>query len=90
MSWEIRMSKQESKTFELVTEVIHGKLSIKELSLLINKSYRQTQRIVKRVKGEGILGVIHKNRGKAPVNKTSASLLDDILSLLKNDYYDFN
>jgi hypothetical protein len=61
-----------------------------ELSTLLPKSYRQTQRILEKVKAKGMLGVKHGNLGKTPCNKTSIELEDEVKVLLKNDYYDFN
>lgn len=86
----VYMTKNDQKTYDLCQEVIYGKLTIKELSILINKSYRQSRRIVKKIKKTGMLGVKHGNFGKVPHNKTSTLVTDDVKSLLQNDYYDFN
>ena len=53
------MSKQELKTYRHAMNVIEGRLSITEFSLLINKSYRQAQRVIKKVKRRAELGCIH-------------------------------
>jgi len=37
-----------------------------------------------------MLGIKHGNTGKIPINKTSPLIEEDIKTLLKNDYYDFN
>jgi hypothetical protein len=58
--------------------------------VLIQKSYRQTQRILAKVGSSGMLGVLHGNYGRTPHNKTPAVVEEDIRSLLKDDYYDFN
>jgi hypothetical protein len=84
------MSSRNEEIYGWCQEVINGKLSIKELSILNQKSYRQSQRILERVKALGMLGVKHGNSGKVPKNKTSSDIEEDIRSLLKNDYYDFN
>ena len=55
-----------------------------------NKSYRQSQRIIKKVRDKGMKGIKHGNIGKVPHNKTSELLEMDIHSLLKGKYYDFN
>ncbi len=86
----VYMSSKDQKTYNLCQEVIHGKLTIKEFSLLIGKSYRQSKRIVKNIRDNGMLGVKHGNWGKIPHNKTPSHVEEDIKSLLKNDYYDFN
>lgn len=87
---EIVMSPKNQKMYELAVQVLCKRLSIVEFSILINKSYRQSQRIIKKVKEKGMRGVKHGNLGKAPHNKTSKEMELDILSLLKTSYYDFN
>ena len=44
----IVMNKKEQKLYIRGLSVIHGKLKISEFSTLINKSYRQSQRIIKK------------------------------------------
>jgi hypothetical protein len=86
----VYMTSKNQEVYRLCQETINGKLSIKELSILLPKSYRQTQRLVEKVKNQGMLGVKHGNFGKIPVNKTPTLIEADIKNLLKNDYYDFN
>lgn len=87
---EIIMSTRDQKVYELAVQVLCKRLTITEFSVLIKKSYRQAQRIVKKVEKEGMKGVKHGNTGKIPHNKTSPELEMDVLSLLKTYYYDFN
>ena len=70
----VSMEAKELKTYRLALKVLDGKLTIKEFSELIGKSYRQSQRIIKSVKEKDYFGVIHGNRGRSPVNKTSDSV----------------
>ena len=84
------MNDREQKIYSLALEVIHQKLTIVEFSTLASKSYRQSQRIVKAIRDEGMIGIKHGNSGRIPINKTSIDIEKDILQLLKNDYYDFN
>lgn len=86
----VYMSSKQQEVYRLCQEVINGKLSIKELSILLSKSYRQCQRLVKKVEDKGMLGTQHGNFGKVPHNKTSSLIETDVKTLLVNDYYDFN
>ena len=86
----VLMSKSELKTFRLAMNVIENKLSITEFSDLIEKSYRQARRIIKKIKCLGELGAIHGNTSKAPVNKSDQDLLEQIHKLHKTKYHDFN
>jgi len=86
----IFMSTKEQRTYQLCQDCLSGKLTIQELSILLPKSYRQAQRILKKVELKSMAGVKHGNTGKLPHNKTCPVLESEIKSLLKNDYYDFN
>ena len=86
----IIMSKKELKVYNLAREVLLNKLTIKEFALLINKSYRQAKRIIKKVLIKDIMGTKHGNHGKRPYNKTGSEIEALILKLLKTKYYDFN
>ena len=86
----IFMSRIDQRTYQLCQDCLCGRLTIQELSELLPKSYRQTQRILKKVDKLGMAGIKHGNCLKIPHNKTSELIEADIKSLLKNDYYDFN
>lgn len=86
----IFMTEKEQKRYEQAMQVIHGRLTIKEFSTLINKSYSQAKRIIKKVREQKMAGVKHGNTGKIPWNKTTDQVLKDIKDLLENDYSNFN
>jgi hypothetical protein len=85
-----KMSLKEFKHYRLAIEVIECKLSIKDFSIQINKSYRQSQRIIYKVRTSDHLGVFHGNSGKVPYNKTPIEIELKIIDLLKNRYCNFN
>ena len=84
------MDAKQLKIYRLACEVLSGKLKIKEFSELIGKSYRQSQRIIKRVQTEDFYGVLHKNVGKVPHNKTPDFVEAQIKDWLEYDYNGFN
>lgn len=84
------MSQKELKHYRLAMDVIDGKLTIVDFAIQINKSYRQAQRIVKKIKEKGSLGSLHGNANRVPHNKTSADLEIKIVDLLKYKYKNFN
>ena len=86
----IRMSQKEFKHYRLSVEVIEGKLSITDFSLQTGKSYRQSQRIIQRVRTTDGLGIFHGNCGRVPHNKTPIETELKIIDLLKNRYINFN
>lgn len=84
------MTEHEFKVFRLGLDVLEGKLTIKLFSEQIGKSYRQSQRIVEKLRKDPFTGVFHGNTGKVPHNKTPQMIEDQIVDLLKHKYYDFN
>jgi hypothetical protein len=87
---KVSMDAKQLKIYRLACEVIAGKLKLKEFSKLIGKSYRQSQRIVQRVESEDFLGVLHKNTGKTPHNKTPEKVEAQIKDWLEYKYNGFN
>jgi hypothetical protein len=71
-------------------EVIEGKLTIVDFALQINKSYRQAQRIIRKIKDKDALGAFHGNKGRVPHNKTPIEIELKVIDLLKYKYADFN
>jgi hypothetical protein len=86
----IQMGQQELKSYRLGMDVIEGKLSIVDFALQIGKSYRQAQRIIKKIEAKDVVGVLHGNTGREPHNKTSLETELLVLDLLKNKYLNFN
>ena len=74
----VYMSSKEQRTYPLCQDYLAGKLTIMEVSILIPKSYRQTQRLIKKVKLQGMSGVKHGNCDKTPYNKTPAQLESEV------------
>lgn len=84
------MSQVELKEYRLALKVIHHEIKIKDFSILIGKSYRQAQRIVKAVREEDFIGVLHGNVGNRAINRLPQGLEDEVIQLLKTKYQGFN
>lgn len=84
------MDAKELKTYRLALKVINGKLKLKDFSQIIGKSYRQSQRIIKRVQDEDYMGVMHKNRFQVPHNKAPERVEVQIVDWLEFKYQNFN
>ncbi len=87
---KVSMDAKQIKLYRLACAVLSGKYSIKQFSEISGKSYRQSQRIIKRVKEEDFFGVIHKNSGSSPENKTPEKIEALIIDLLTYKYNGFN
>ncbi len=84
------MSKVEIDRYSLILNVLDGRLSISEFSVLIQKSYRQSQRIIKRASLLGAYGVKRKESISLPHNKTSHLLKEQVVDLLRTKYRHYN
>jgi len=86
----IFMSKNGQFTYQAVSDFLHGKLSRKETSELLQVRERTVTRIARRIEKKGLFGVIHGNRDRAPSNKISDRLKKDVMDLVEEKYFDFN
>lgn len=84
------MSQKEFKHYRLAIEVIEGKMSFADFSLQKEKSYRQSQPIIQRVRKTDNLGIFHGNSGRVLHNKMPVEMELKIIDLLKNRYINFN
>lgn len=86
----VTMSRDQLRTYRLILKVISGHLKIVDLAPLINKSYRQAQRMVQAVREKDFLGAIHGNSGNPPWNKIPNAFELEVMQLLKTKYEGFN
>jgi transposase-like protein len=86
----IFMSKKRQLGFETVSEFLRGKLSRKEASELLGVRERTISRMARRIETKGILGFVHGNRDRNPVNKKSDELKCSVMKLVQETYFDFN
>lgn len=64
----IYMSKNGQFTYRVVSDFINDKLSRREAAEHLQVRDRTVTRLARRIESKGSFGVIHGNRGKAPVN----------------------
>ncbi len=87
---KITLSQKQIQRFQVMSLVEAGKITLTEAAEKIGKSYRQAKRIRKRVKEEGIKGVLHGNTGKPSNHKTPEELRQKVLELSQRTYAAFN
>ena len=84
------MDSKAQLTVDVVVKVAEGKITIVNAAKLLNKSRRTVERYLQRYQKVGIQFVVHRNTGKAPVNKTPDSLKRQVQALIKEKYFDVN
>ena len=67
-----------------------GKVEVKDAGRILGRSVRQIFRMLKRMREQGIEGLIHKNRGKQSPFRLKESIRGKVITLAKSKYRDVN
>jgi len=89
MEGDIVLRKHELERLRILHMVLDQKMSQKAASNILGISYRQTKRLVKRIKTRGDSAITHANRGKPSPKKMAAQLEKQVLTLYSAHYSDF-
>jgi transposase len=85
----ITMTQKELSRYEIIQNLIDGRINGTEAAKQISLSIRQVKNIKVRVIHEGARGVIHKNRGRESNRKIPEEKINRIKMIVKEKYYDF-
>jgi transposase len=86
----ITLTMKEQIRYEVIKDSLKGLIKVKEISFMLGISIRQVYRLRKRVREEGIKGIIHRLRNKPSSKRISKNIQDRIKRLYKEKYFDFN
>ena len=84
------LSKHDLKVFEVIEDYRRGKFTIFQAAEKLCVSLRTMYRKVAKVRKHGIRGLVHRNKGNNPHNRTEESIRQWYLDLYRSKYYDFN
>lgn len=84
------MTEKEARRHEVIQKLINKTIDGTEASRLLNLCVRQIKRIKAAVVAFKLKGVIHGNRGKQSNHKINDEIIESVVALLKDKYYDFN
>jgi transposase len=87
---KITLSQRQLQRFRVMGLVEAGRITLKEAAEKIGRSYRQAKRIWKRVKEEGVKGMIHGNTGKPSSHRIPEEIQEKVLQLSQRRYGEFN
>ena len=87
---QITLSQRQLQRYRVMTLVEAGKITLKEAAEKIGRSYRQAKRIWKRVREEGVRGVLHRNTGKPSHHRLQEGIGERVLQLSQEKYFEFN
>ena len=85
----IIMRQEELRRVSIVSKAIEGLITQEKVAEIIGVSERQTRRLIKRVREEGNVGIIHRSRGKPGHRRISDEIKDKVLDLYGKNYWDF-
>ena len=80
---------KETERITIMDNLVAKRIKQKHASLQLGISVRQVQRMVKRYKEEGVVGLIHKSRGRVGNRTMSQEKKDQIVLLIRQQYADF-
>src|SRR5512135_1591811 len=85
----IVVRQEELKRLHVIRNVLEGRIRQREAAELLSLSTRQIRRMVKRIRGEGERGIVHRLRGKASNRKTPEEIQQRAMELYRSTYSDF-
>jgi transposase len=86
----MEISERDIGRHHLLRMVLDGRLALADAAEKMGVSYRQARRLRKSFESDGIVGLLHGNRGRAPANKTSDDVRSKVLELSEEKYALFN
>jgi transposase len=84
------LTMKEKTRIEAVQAIMDGRLMVAEAAHALNLSERQLYRSLAAAREQGLVGLVHGNRGRTPWNKTDEALWGRILRLVRQRYTDVN
>jgi hypothetical protein len=77
--WELRVGQKELQRMHVVRLTLERRESVRKGAKLLGISVRQMKRLRRKMKGRGVEGLLHSNRGKPPWNRTSSEQVRRVL-----------
>jgi len=85
----LKMRKKELHRYHIIRKILGKELTQREASRITGLSERHIRRVVKRVREEGEVGIIHRARGKPSNRRFSETLKLKVIGLYQHKYPDF-
>src|SRR5205085_9582543 len=84
-----QLSQQEQEKLAIINKTISGNLSNEQAATMLGVSSRQIKRLKKKVRIEGVSGVVHKLKGKQSNHCIQVEIKTKTVRLLREQYADF-
>ena len=84
------LNMKEKHRIEVIQSLMDGRLTMMQAQQVLGRSERQIWRILRRVRDEGLEGIIHKNKGRRSPRRIPSKIRRKIVSLAKGKLKDIN
>jgi transposase len=84
------MSKQEARKITIIEELLAGRFTNKQAAQLLDLSVRQVQRMKAEASNNGVMSILHKNRGRKPANALDPDVAEAITRIYETELSDYN
>lgn len=84
------MSKKEARKLTIIEELLAGRFTNHQAAELLDLSVRQVQRMKKEASTNGVLNILHKNRGRKPANSLDPEVIAKIRKIYETDLPGYN
>ena len=84
------LTMKDQQRVEAVQALMDSRLTVPQAAHVLGLSERQVWRLLTRARDDGLAGLLHAGRGRAPVNKSDARLWQRVLKLAGEKYRGVN
>jgi len=89
MKGDIIMNQKEALRVPIMEKLLSKTIKLKQAARELDISVRQVKRLKRVYKRKGITGLIHGNRGKESNRKIPEVEIERVITIIKEQYYDF-
>jgi len=84
------MSQKEARKVAIIEDLLVGRFTNQQAAELLSLSLRQTQRLKSEAAANGVISLLHKNRGRKPINALDAALSSEIARIYQSELPGYN
>lgn len=84
------MSKKEARKITIIEELVVGRVTNDQAARLLDLSVRQIQRLKAEAIANGVMSILHKSRGRKPVNALDPGIAERICQVYQTELRGYN
>jgi transposase InsO family protein len=87
---KLLMSKKEARKITIIEELLAGRFTNNQAAELLELSVRQVQRMKTEASINGVMSILHKNRGRKPANSLDPEVAEKICRIYQTELPGYN